>query len=43
MAKKVLVISTSLRHQSNSEILADSFIEGAQSAGNSVGKNILEG
>ena len=38
MAKKVLVISTSLRHQSNSEILADSFIEGAQSAGNSVEK-----
>ena len=38
MAKKVLVISTSLRHQSNSEILADSFIEGAQSAGHSVEK-----
>lgn len=34
MAKKVLVISTSLRKGGNSETLADSFLQGAQSAGN---------
>ena len=41
MAKKVLVISSSLRFQCNSEILADSFLVGAQSAGNSVEKIYL--
>jgi len=34
--KKVVVISTSLRHNSNSEILAKSFANGAEDAGNSV-------
>lgn len=43
MSKKVLVISTSLRNRSNSEILADSFIEGAKAAGNDVEKNISKG
>ena len=38
MAKKILVISTSLRNRSNSEILADAFIEGAAAAGNEVEK-----
>lgn len=42
MTKKVLVISTSLRNQSNSEILADSFIEGAEAAGNVVEKLSLK-
>lgn len=42
MAKKVLVISTSLRNQSNSEILADSFLEGAKAAGNEVEKITLK-
>lgn len=42
MSKKVLVISTSLRNQSNSEILADSFIEGAEKAGNEVEKITLK-
>ena len=32
--KKVIVISTSLRHGSNSDMLADQFVEGAKSAGN---------
>ena len=36
MGKKVLVISTSLRHNSNSKRLAQSFAEGAESAGNEV-------
>ena len=36
MGKKVLVISTSLRHNSNSEKLARSFAEGAKAAGNEV-------
>lgn len=46
MSKKVVVISTSLRGNSNSEQLARSFAKGAQDAGNSVefislkGKNI---
>ena len=43
MTKKVLVISTSLRNQSNSEILADSFIEGTKAAGNAVEKISLKG
>lgn len=46
MAKKVLVISTSLRSNSNSEKLAEAFADGAKAAGNEVemvslrGKNI---
>ena len=32
--KKVIVISTSLRPGSNSDMLADQFIEGARIAGN---------
>lgn len=43
MNKNVLVITTSLRNNSNSEALADSFIEGAQSAGNTVEKISLKG
>lgn len=42
MSKNVLVISTSLRNNSNSEILADYFIEGAKSAGNNVEKISLK-
>lgn len=38
MAKKVLVISTSLRNQSNSEALADAFAAGAAAAGHQVEK-----
>ena len=30
--KKVIVISTSLRHGSNSDMLADKFVEGAKAA-----------
>ena len=41
--KKVLVISTSLRHGSNSDMLADKFVEGAISAGNEVEKISLVG
>ena len=46
MSKKVLIIGTSLRKNSNSDALAKSFAEGARSAGNEVetvsltGKNI---
>lgn len=36
MAKKVVVISTSIRANSNSEALANSFAEGAKAAGNDV-------
>ncbi len=43
MSKKVLVISTSLRKNSNSEALADSFIAGAQAAGHDVKKISLRG
>ena len=32
--KRVIVISTSLRHGSNSDMLADQFVEGAKAAGN---------
>lgn len=42
MSKNILVISTSLRNNSNSEILANSFISGAQAAGNSVEKITLK-
>ena len=41
--KKVIVISTSLRRGSNSDILADKFIEGAKMAGNEVEKISLVG
>lgn len=41
--KKVIVISTSLPVGSNSDILADKFIEGAQAAGNEVEKITLSG
>ena len=36
--KKVIVISTSLRRGSNSDMLADKFVEGAKSTGNEVEK-----
>ena len=36
--KRVIVISTSLRHGSNSDMLADKFVEGANAAGNDVEK-----
>ena len=36
MAKKVLIIETSLRAKSNSDRLAESFAEGAKAAGNDV-------
>ena len=36
MRKKVVVLSTSLRSRSNSELLAKSFVEGAKDAGNEV-------
>ena len=38
MSKKVLVISTSLRNNSNTDILADEFIRGAISSGHEVEK-----
>ena len=41
--KRVIVISTSLRHGSNSDLLADSFVEGALAAGNDVEKISLTG
>lgn len=41
MNKKVLVISSSLRRNSNSEGLADACIRGAREAGNSVEKVVL--
>ena len=41
--KKIIVISTSLRHGSNSDMLADHFIDGAKSAGNDVEKISLAG
>lgn len=42
MSKHILVISTSLRKDSNSSILADAFCEGAVSAGNTVEKISLD-
>ena len=39
--KKVIVISTSLRHGSNSDMLANQFVEGAKVAGNDVEKIAL--
>ena len=41
--KRVIVISTSLRHGSNSDMLADKFMEGAKAAGNDVEKITLAG
>jgi multimeric flavodoxin WrbA len=41
--KKVVVISTSLRRGSNSDMLADKFTEGAKAAGNEVEKISLVG
>ena len=41
--KKVIVISTSLRHGSNSDMLAEKFVEGANAAGNEVEKVSLMG
>ena len=41
--KKVIVISTSLRRGSNSEMLADQFVEGAKAAGHEVEKISLVG
>ena len=41
--KKVIVISTSLRGGSNSDMLADRFIDGAKAAGNDVEKISLVG
>jgi multimeric flavodoxin WrbA len=41
--KKVIVISTSLRNGSNSDMLADRFIDGAKAAGNDVEKISLAG
>lgn len=41
--KKVLVISTSLRGNSNSETLADEFVRGAQDSGNQAEKVSLRG
>lgn len=43
MSKKVLVISTSLRKNSNSDGLANAFAEGAEAAGNQVEKISLIG
>ena len=36
--KRIIVISTSLRHGSNSDMLADKFVEGAKASGNEVEK-----
>lgn len=41
MEKNVLVISTSLRNRSNSEMLADAFLAGTKAAGNRVEKVTL--
>ena len=41
--KKVIVLSTSLRVGTHSDMLADKFIEGAQAAGNEVEKITLRG
>lgn len=43
MGKKVVVISTSIRANSNSEVLATSFAEGAKSSGNDVTLISLKG
>ena len=41
--KKVIVISTSLRHGSNSDMLADRLADGAKAAGHNVTKISLAG
>ena len=41
--KKVIVISTSLRTGSNSDMLANQFVEGAKATGNEVEKIVLRG
>ena len=41
--KTVIVLSTSLRHGSNSDMLAEKFAEGAKAAGNDVEKISLVG
>ena len=41
--KKVIVISTSLRAGSNSDMLAEKFMEGAKASGNEVEKVFLRG
>jgi len=41
--KNIIVISTSLRRGSNSDMLADQFVEGAKAAGNNVEKISLIG
>ncbi len=41
--KKIIVVSTSLRSGSNSDMLADKFVEGAKAAGNDVEKVSLVG
>ena len=41
--KRVIVISTSLRRGSNSDMLADKFVDGAKAAGNNVEKISLAG
>ena len=41
--KRIIVISTSLRQGSNSDLLADQFIEGAKAAGHDVEKIALKG
>lgn len=43
MNKKVLIVSTSLRNGSNSDLLAEEFAKGAQAAGHSVEKISLVG
>ena len=43
MKKNVLIISSSLRNKSNSDILADEFMRGAADGGNSVEKVSLSG
>lgn len=43
MSKKILVISTSLRNNSNSDALAEAFVKGARSAGHSAEKISLRG
>jgi multimeric flavodoxin WrbA len=43
MGKKIVIISTSLRADSNSDILAEAFAEGAREAGHDVEKISLSG
>lgn len=43
MSKNIVAISSSLRAKSNSEVLLDSFVQGAKSAGNDVTVVSLKG